>query len=200
MPDKKFYGIIFAFVNVFILCLIIIPTIVSFFSKSLVLIFITPFLVYGILVVSYVLIRLKKKPKRSKYFSFIIGFLLLAILGIIFLFLFCIANLANSKGYIQGSALATGACLIVYSIIGLIDMYKLNNKVPPSGSRYISAKMRRNYWKRYGVGRSLRCEVCGSLEGLEYVHLIPLDKGGSNVLNNLKVLCQRCIKDDFIRS
>ena len=198
MPDKKFYGIIFAFVSVFILCLIIIPTVVSLFSKSSVLIVITPFLVYGILVVSYTLIRVKKKPKRSNYYSYTIVLLLLSILGILFLFIFCLGNFANGIGYMQGSALATGAALIIMSIVGLIDMYKLNNKVPPTGSRYITANMRRKYWRMYGIGKLLMCEVCKSLEGLEYVHIIPLDKGGSNVLSNIKVLCQVCIKEDFL--
>ena len=200
MPDKKFYGILFAFVSVFILCLIIIPIIVSLFSKSSVVIVITPFLVYGILVVSYTLIRVKIKAKRSNYYGYIIVLLLLSIFGIIVLFLFCIGNFANGIGYMQGSALATGGVLIIMSILGLIDMYKLNKKVPPTGSRYITANMRRKYWRIYGDWNVLRCEVCKSLEGLEYVHIIPLDKGGTNVLSNIKVLCQRCIKEDFLSS
>jgi len=43
-------------------------------------------------------------------------------------------------------------------------------------------------WQRDGG----RCVQCRSKEKLEYDHIIPLSKGGSNTERNLQLLCERC--------
>jgi hypothetical protein len=43
-------------------------------------------------------------------------------------------------------------------------------------------------WQRDGG----RCANCGSNEKLEYDHIIPLAKGGSNTERNIQLLCERC--------
>jgi 5-methylcytosine-specific restriction endonuclease McrA len=37
-----------------------------------------------------------------------------------------------------------------------------------------------------------RCAKCGSQEKLEYDHIIPISKGGSNTARNIQLLCERC--------
>jgi hypothetical protein len=37
-----------------------------------------------------------------------------------------------------------------------------------------------------------RCVTCGSAERLEYDHIIPLAKGGSNTERNVQLLCESC--------
>lgn len=51
----------------------------------------------------------------------------------------------------------------------------------------IPKRVKMHVWQRDGG----RCVECGSKERLEYDHIIPLSKGGSNTERNIQLLCER---------
>lgn len=54
--------------------------------------------------------------------------------------------------------------------------------------RYISAAVKNAVWRRdHG-----RCVHCGSQERLEFDHIIPYSRGGSNSYRNIQLLCESC--------
>ena len=52
----------------------------------------------------------------------------------------------------------------------------------------IPSEIRREVWRRDGG----KCVKCSSREKLEYDHIIPLAKGGSNTARNIELLCESC--------
>ena len=54
--------------------------------------------------------------------------------------------------------------------------------------RYVSKQVREIVWDR----DQGRCTECGSNEKLEFDHIIPYSKGGSNSEKNIQLLCQEC--------
>jgi len=52
----------------------------------------------------------------------------------------------------------------------------------------IPKQAQREVWRRDGG----RCVECESQENLEFDHIIPVSKGGSNTARNIQLLCQEC--------
>ncbi|GAA4443542.1 HNH endonuclease signature motif containing protein [Novipirellula rosea] len=55
-------------------------------------------------------------------------------------------------------------------------------------SRHIPRQVRQRVWQRYGG----QCADCGARDYLEFDHIIPVAKGGSNLDANIQLLCRRC--------
>ncbi|WP_350189562.1 HNH endonuclease signature motif containing protein [Gimesia sp.] len=64
----------------------------------------------------------------------------------------------------------------------------IENSDDKNKDRYISKETRVAVWRR-DLGK---CVQCGSQEKLEYDHIIPVSKGGSNTERNIQLLCERC--------
>jgi 5-methylcytosine-specific restriction endonuclease McrA len=57
-----------------------------------------------------------------------------------------------------------------------------------TGRKPIAERVRHEVWRRdQGC-----CVDCGSRERLEYDHIIPVSRGGSNTARNLELRCEPC--------
>ena len=65
---------------------------------------------------------------------------------------------------------------------------RTNNSNKSSRSRHISESVKDSVWNRDGG----KCVECGSNENLEFDHIIPFSKGGSNTKRNIQLLCEVC--------
>lgn len=57
-----------------------------------------------------------------------------------------------------------------------------------SRTRYLSAQTKRNVYQR----DQSQCQNCGSKYALQMDHITPYSTGGSNQVNNLRLLCRSC--------
>jgi hypothetical protein len=57
-----------------------------------------------------------------------------------------------------------------------------------TGREPIPERIRNEVWRRDGG----KCVECGSVQNLEFDHVIPVAKGGSNTARNLRILCEPC--------
>ena len=63
-----------------------------------------------------------------------------------------------------------------------------NHTEPRSERPGIPEETRIAVWRRDGGN----CVRCGSRERLEYDHIIPISRGGSNTARNIELLCENC--------
>jgi HNH endonuclease len=55
-------------------------------------------------------------------------------------------------------------------------------------NRHISQKVKDLVWNR----DQGKCVICGSNKKIEFDHIIPFSKGGSNTYRNIQLLCENC--------
>ena len=80
------------------------------------------------------------------------------------------------------------AYAIMSKAIALSNQTALRKDGEEERSRHIPRDVRQRVWTRYGG----RCAECSSIDYLEYDHIIPVARGGSNADANVQLLCRRC--------
>lgn len=108
----------------------------------------------------------------------------------------------NAKYYLYNNIiyLCTGNDTEEQRKLLIMDLYdsdrrkfeRLKNKFSNSNKtierKKIPENVRVEVWRR----DQGRCVQCGSREKLEYDHIIPVSKGGSNTARNIELLCEEC--------
>ena len=78
----------------------------------------------------------------------------------------------------------------------LDTVYKLPQSISSTSdsfSRRTSQKAKDLVWNRDGG----KCVICSSNVNLEFDHIIPFSKGGSNTYRNLQLLCEKCNRKKY---
>jgi len=96
----------------------------------------------------------------------------------------------NRKHWLLKSCLLneTEYLLEVLQILIEPEFIPLEQDSEEKTNRYIPSKVKTAVWRRDNG----RCVDCGSQEKLEYDHIIPVSKGGSNTERNIQLLCEKC--------
>lgn len=70
----------------------------------------------------------------------------------------------------------------------LEQKYDRGQEISQNDRPRVPENVRIEVWRRDGG----KCARCGSRENLEYDHIIPLSRGGSNTTRNIELLCEKC--------
>lgn len=71
-----------------------------------------------------------------------------------------------------------------------VERFERFEKINPAYREQIAEEVRMYVWRRDNG----RCVKCNSDLNLEFDHIIPLSKGGSNTERNIQLLCSQCNK------
>lgn len=69
-----------------------------------------------------------------------------------------------------------------------VNHMRQEESTTPTDRKPIPGDVKIFVWRRDGG----RCVKCGSRENLEFDHIIPISKGGSNTARNIQILCEKC--------
>lgn len=75
-----------------------------------------------------------------------------------------------------------------YEISGKEPVISRDCSDPQQQRKAITKSVRIFVWQRDGG----KCSQCESRENLEFDHIIPISKGGSNTERNIQILCETC--------
>jgi 5-methylcytosine-specific restriction endonuclease McrA len=75
----------------------------------------------------------------------------------------------------------------------LLYLFFINNEMTSSQTKpyyreRIPSEVRKEVWNRDGG----KCKKCGSRHHIEFDHIVPVSKGGSNSAQNIELLCKKC--------
>jgi len=100
-------------------------------------------------------------------------------------------KIQTSSGFGTGRYKVHDPETVAAIIHGVVRKHKLltkSERIDNERSRHIPDSVKREVWIR----DERRCVLCGATDYLEFDHIIPFSKGGSNSAKNIQLLCRRC--------
>jgi hypothetical protein len=73
-------------------------------------------------------------------------------------------------------------------IVREVEAFENLDRMPEAQREHIPDSVRLFVWQRDNG----KCIQCGSRKNLEFDHIIPVVKGGSNTERNIRLLCETC--------
>jgi 5-methylcytosine-specific restriction endonuclease McrA len=107
-----------------------------------------------------------------------------------------IANVISSRNAKKKRHEGMRELELLYQGINPITLQPLNAakqqsiqpQVTPNKREHISRSLKDQVWRRDNG----QCQICGSVEWIEFDHIVPVVKGGPTTYRNLQLLCQTC--------
>jgi hypothetical protein len=96
----------------------------------------------------------------------------------------------NSLRHVKDYALvkSESPTITVETVVDALGAAAQEHDESAQDRRAIPSSVRMEVWRRDGG----KCAKCGGREKLEYDHIIPISKGGSNTARNIELLCEGC--------
>jgi hypothetical protein len=96
-----------------------------------------------------------------------------------------------ARPYLVHAAVGAGIGLLV--AIALLELWRWRNAGQQAGAtaaprEAIPERVRHEVWRRDRGS----CVECGSRARLEFDHIIPVSRGGSNTVRNIELRCEPC--------
>lgn len=95
---------------------------------------------------------------------------------------------AKFKRIAQYAKLSNTKSINLQMVKECLEFSLSENKPERNIDRNIPKEIRIEVWRR----DSGKCVECSSQDKLEYDHIIPVSKGGSNTARNIRLLCEKC--------
>lgn len=102
-----------------------------------------------------------------------------------------IAELASCLLF-RGHSLSEFTSNLPHEVDNSVLISQIRKMTPKERTRYEWDKMRSNVAPAIFDNNSWECVACHNTCNLTVDHIIPIDKGGTNELDNLQTLCQSC--------
>ncbi|MCJ7795853.1 MAG: HNH endonuclease, partial [Thermoleophilia bacterium] len=95
--------------------------------------------------------------------------------------------------HLASASIRTSGPMRATDVIATLARSPTEANRPSYRHAYTKAQYRRSRARRFKLAEG-RCEACGVTlsAGWQCDHIIPLKDGGTNALDNLRVLCPRC--------
>jgi hypothetical protein len=102
----------------------------------------------------------------------------------------CVSDslVASLQPYITGALAGAAVGLAVGLALIMLWRWRSHPAAPAPRREAISERVRHEVWRR-DLGT---CVQCGSRARLEFDHIIPVSRGGSNTTRNIELRCEPC--------